>query len=187
MTVEKPVKWKRLKGLAGNAVKPRMSAHARSTAAFVIVVLVALAVVGYVVHEQGVTKDLSVSNKAAIVRLARDEGKLEKDEGKISRLQRQQAAQGKLHRRQIAASDLQLCTKLYGQIVQLEKNAAAQATVAIYHHLLPSIPLREIKALVANAQAGALKVEAQFDPKQCSTLPSQKFGATRATTTTTPQ
>lgn len=148
--------------------KPRFSARARSTAAFVAVVLVALAVTAYVVYQQGVVTKLAADNKTSIGRLATDEAVL-------ATIQLRQAAEGKTHREQIAASDLQLCTKLYGQIVLLEKTSAAQATVAIYHHLLPSLPLSEIRALVANAHDQAARVEAQFDPKQCHQLPSQKF------------
>lgn len=146
----------------------RRRSDRRRTWPFVLIVAVSFTVLAVAFHDLNDVRNLSRGNRTLISRLGADEREL-------AAVQGAQARAGATHRKQIAASDLKLCTKLYGQIVTLEKTSAAQATVAIYHHLLPSIPLPEIRALVKNAHQGAKRVEKQFDPAQCHQLPSQKI------------
>lgn len=148
--------------------KTRRKSDRRRTWPFVVLMIVSFLVLAAAFHDIEKVRDLSNSNRTLINRIGGDERKL-------AGVTKRQATEGVTHRKQIAASDLQLCTKLYGQIVRLEKNSAATATVPIYHRLLPSIPLSDIRNLVKSAQSGALRVEAQFDPKQCRMLPSQKI------------
>lgn len=155
--------------------KARRRGDRRRTWPFLLLTAVSFAVLAIAFDQISTVRSLSTDNRTLIKNQGRDEAKLTKV---IAR----QASEGKTHRAQIAASDLQLCTKLYGQIVALEKTSARQATVAIYHHLLPSIPLPEIRALVASAHAGAKRAEAQFDPAQCHNLPSQHLTTKKKTT-----
>jgi hypothetical protein len=150
------------------AIKRSERRERNRTLPFLAVVLLSFVILVLVFRDVGDVRNLSQSNRMLITRLAGDEARL-------ANVTKTLATQGETHRKQIAASDLQLCTKLYGQVVQLEKNSAATATVAIYHRLLPSIPLSDIRNLVRSAQAGALRVERQFDPAQCHQLPSQKI------------
>lgn len=138
------------------------------TRPFAFVVILSFVILLLCFRDINDVRNLSQSNRTFIEKQATDEHEL-------ATLTKLQAREGATHRRQIAASDLQLCTKLYGQIVRLEKNSAATATVPIYHRLLPSIPLSDIRNLVQSAQAGALRVEKQFAPAQCHQLPSQKI------------
>lgn len=150
------------------AVKRSERRERSRTWPFFAVVLVSFVVLVLALRDVENVRHLSNSNRALIFRQGEDESKL-------ATLAKTQLAEGATHRAALAASDLQLCTKLYGQIVRLEKNSAATATVPIYHRLLPSIPLSDIRNLVQSAQAGALRVEKQFAPAQCHQLPSQKI------------
>lgn len=148
--------------------KIRRREDRRRSRPFIVLMIVSFLVLAAAFHDIEKVRDLSNSNRTLIKNQGRDETKLK-------RVIQLQTTEGATHRKQIAASDLQLCTKLYGQIVRLEKDSAATTTVAIYHHLLPSVPLTDIRNLVKSAQSGALRVEAQFNPKQCRMLPSQKI------------
>lgn len=81
---------------------------------------------------------------------------------------------GKTNRNLIANTDLELCTSLYKQIYNAEKQTIKIATVGYYKKLLPGQPEATYLALVANAKRGAKIEEKNFNPKKCNNLPAVK-------------
>lgn len=84
-------------------------------------------------------------------------------------------AQGEQARVEIAQSELEVCTRVYSQLTLLEKVAAKQQTLAFYRRVLPDIPLRTIRRLLANAQEQTRIALAELNPAHCRDLPTQQL------------
>lgn len=79
----------------------------------------------------------------------------------------------KARSRLVAASDLELCTKLYGQIESVDKAQLAQTNARYIHRILPSLPIKDVESLVRTNRAQIKKNIKNFDPAQCHDLPTQ--------------
>jgi hypothetical protein len=88
---------------------------------------------------------------------------------------REAQARGAVNRTVLADSEAQLCGRVYSQLTLLEKVSAKQETLSFYRRILPDIPLRTIKRLLANAHKQTKLALAELSPTHCSDLPSQRL------------
>lgn len=125
---------------------------------FTIWVIVFSLLVAYSLRSQ---RDLSNKNHKLIIRVAKAEQDIK--------------STGAINRARIAKADYLLCTKIYGQIVDVEEGSLALATPNYYHKLLPELSADEIINLINTAKKQVIGVEKKFDPRQCNSLPTQKL------------
>lgn len=70
-----------------------------------------------------------------------------------------------------------MCVRIYSQLTLIEQLAARQQTLAFYRHVLPDIPLRTIRRLLANARRQTRLMLAELSPRHCAQLPSQPLSS----------
>ncbi len=75
----------------------------------------------------------------------------------------------------VAQADYDLCHSLYSNVVSTDNDALKHATVAYYTRLLPFLTAQQAANLAAEQKAALLRQKEKFDPKQCSSLPTQKL------------